>query len=309
MERNTPVRNSHTSTADLLVWTEKPPSEPPPGDCSRRGGPYQARANKKTGGVSEVVFGGQMIEVETKSVLKRKPCSDYKLRSDNGIGIFANEDDNETPKPKSGISNPNGKTGLRFNQQSSTCTKSQISFNEDESVCPKKPISAAEVTKQRELRGNVDKESKIKVKKQLSNAKSKELNANDIFGPPEISSKLSESFMKLKSKDMDQGNTVPTKTNTPRAQTCNNIFNNYSSPNTTTKKIYGKKLAELSNNNIFKSDSPVKSTERSLSVAKLKEMHGNDIFADGKPPSREYLGGVRKPPGGESSITFNWYNE
>lgn len=98
-------------------------------------------------------------------------------------------------------------------QQSSTCTKSQISFNEDESVCPKKPISAAEVTKQRELRGNVDKESKIKVKKQLSNAKSKELNGNDIFGPPEISSKLSESFMKLKSKDMDQGNTVPTKTN------------------------------------------------------------------------------------------------
>lgn len=98
-------------------------------------------------------------------------------------------------------------------QQSSTYTKSQISFNEDESVCPKKPISAAEVTKQRELRGNVDKESKIKVKKQLSNAKSKELNGNDIFGPPEISSKLSESFMKLKSKDMDQGNTVPTKTN------------------------------------------------------------------------------------------------
>lgn len=44
--------------------------------------------------------------------------------------------------------------------------------------------------------------------------------------------------------------------------------------------------------------------EKPLSVAKLREMSGNDIFADGKVETRDYLGGVRKPPGGESSIAL-----
>lgn len=46
------------------------------------------------------------------------------------------------------------------------------------------------------------------------------------------------------------------------------------------------------------------SAEKPLSSAKLREMSGSNIFADGKAESRDYLGGVRKPPGGESSIAL-----
>lgn len=71
----------------------------------------------------------------------------------------------------------------------------------------------------------------------------------------------------------------------------------------TAKKIYDKKFAELSGN-IFKDDANPTSAEKHLSTAKLREISGNNIFADGKVESRDYLGGVRKPPGGESSITL-----
>ena len=72
----------------------------------------------------------------------------------------------------------------------------------------------------------------------------------------------------------------------------------------TAKKIHNQKFNELSGNDIFKGDAPPSSAEKPLSVAKLREMSGSDIFSDGKVESRDYLGGVRKPPGGESSIAL-----
>lgn len=72
----------------------------------------------------------------------------------------------------------------------------------------------------------------------------------------------------------------------------------------TTKKIHDQKFQELTGNDIFKGDTPPGSSEKPLSTAKLKEMSGSDIFADGKASSRDYFGGVRKPPGGESSIAL-----
>lgn len=72
----------------------------------------------------------------------------------------------------------------------------------------------------------------------------------------------------------------------------------------TAKKIPNQKFAELSGNNIFKGDSPPSAAEKSLSGAKLREISGSNIFADGKVESRDYFGGVRKPPGGESSIAL-----
>jgi hypothetical protein len=71
----------------------------------------------------------------------------------------------------------------------------------------------------------------------------------------------------------------------------------------TAKKIHNHKFHELIGNNIFKEDAPA-TAEKALSSAKLKEMNGNGIFSDGKVASRDYLGGVRKPPGGESSIAL-----
>jgi hypothetical protein len=72
----------------------------------------------------------------------------------------------------------------------------------------------------------------------------------------------------------------------------------------TSKKIHNQKFQELTGNNIFKEDASPGSADKSLSSAKLKEMSGNDIFSDGKASSRDYRGGVRKPPGGKSSIAL-----
>lgn len=73
----------------------------------------------------------------------------------------------------------------------------------------------------------------------------------------------------------------------------------------TSKKIHNQKLQVLNrSHDIFNSDIPPGSTEKPLSSAKLREMSGSDIFADGKAASRDYRGGVRKPPGGESSIAL-----
>lgn len=72
----------------------------------------------------------------------------------------------------------------------------------------------------------------------------------------------------------------------------------------TSKKIHNQKFAELTGNDIFKGDVSPGSAEKPLSTAKLREMSGSNIFADGKAASRDYLGGVRKPPGGESSISL-----
>lgn len=74
----------------------------------------------------------------------------------------------------------------------------------------------------------------------------------------------------------------------------------------TAKKIYSRKIQELAGNDIFRGDALRWSAEKQLSTAKLKEMSGSNIFANGngKTVTRDYLGGVRKPPGGGSSFAF-----
>jgi hypothetical protein len=79
---------------------------------------------------------------------------------------------------------------------------------------------------------------------------------------------------------------------------------NTDSMSKTPKKMASKKSADLTGNNIFQGDEAPMSADKHLSSAKLKEMTGSNIFADGKAPVREFLGGPRKPPGGESSISL-----
>lgn len=68
--------------------------------------------------------------------------------------------------------------------------------------------------------------------------------------------------------------------------------------------MHDQKLAELSGSNIFKDEKPPITVEKALSSAKLREMTGSDIFADDKPSPRDSIGGIRKPPGGESTIAL-----
>ncbi|KAJ7945401.1 Alpha-ketoglutarate-dependent dioxygenase alkB-like protein 2 [Quillaja saponaria] len=304
MERNTPVRNSHTSTADLLTWSEVPTTETPATVSGSRSG---ARSHQPSDRINKVLHGAQVTDEEADNLLKKKPCSGYKLKEITGSGIFAAGGENSASE--SNVPNPNNKTGLRVYQQAINGI-SQISFSAEESISPKKPVSIPEVAKQRELSGTLQSESDAK-KKLISNAKSKELSGHDIFGPPpEIVPRSLAAARTLESKESkDMGEPAPrnvrtsVKVSNPAGGQSNILFGE--EPVTkTAKKIHDQKFAELTGNDIFKGDIPPGSAEKPLSRAKLREMSGSNIFADGKAESRDYLGGVRKPPGGASSIAL-----
>ncbi|KAG6585290.1 hypothetical protein SDJN03_18023, partial [Cucurbita argyrosperma subsp. sororia] len=290
MDRATPVRKPHTSTADLLTWPEVPPADSSVlSSSASRSAP---RSHQPSPGISKVVFGGQVTDEEVESLNKRKPCSGYKMKEMTGSGIFvANEEDDEL---ESGSANPSqNKTGIRMYQQA-LAGISHISFGEEGSVSPKKPTTLPEVAKQRELSGNLESDADAMLKKQLSDAKCKELSGHDIFAPPPeiLPRPTTARTLDLKGSieigEPDNINVIPGEE--PSVKTA--------------KKIYDKKFSELSGNDIFKGDVPPSSAEKPLSIAKLREMSGSDIFADGKVETRDYLGGVRKPPGGESSIAL-----
>ncbi|CAD5177840.1 unnamed protein product [Musa acuminata subsp. malaccensis] len=298
MERSAPTRKPLASTTDLLTWTEAPPQDPA-ASASRR--PHQP-----TDGVSKVVFGGQITEEEAESIQKRKPCSGPKLKEMTGSGIFATDSEDEPSGPGSSFSTPNERTGLRMYQQTVNAM-SHISFSTDETVSShKKPTSLAEVAKQRELTGSLLSESDDRLMKQLSDAKCKELSGHDIFAAPEVLPR--SSGWNLEMNDSDLRETTPrnlqSPVKVPQAGGASNLLFGEEPEVKSTKKIHTQKVAELTGNGIFKDDATPGAVEKTLSTAKLKEMSGSDIFADGKAPSREYLGGIRKPPGGESSIAL-----
>ncbi|XP_059643408.1 uncharacterized protein LOC132285256 [Cornus florida] len=305
MERAQPVRKSHTSTADLLTWSEVPPAESPATASGNT-----SRSHQPSDRISKALFGGQITEEEAESLNKRKPCSGYKLKEITGSKIFAADTEDGMPESGTANSSPNNRTGLRIYQQAVNGI-SQISFSAEENLSPKKPATLTEVAKQRELSGTLESESDSKVKKQLSDAKCKELSGHDIFAPPsEIPPRSLAAARSLESKESkDMGEPAPrnvrtsVKVSNPAGGQSNILFSEEPVIKTA-KKIHDQKFAELTGNNIFKGDVPPGSAEKPLSVAKLREISGSNIFADGKMESRDYRGGVRKPPGGESSIAL-----
>ncbi|EYU28495.1 hypothetical protein ABFS82_03G022500 [Erythranthe guttata] len=289
MEKCTPVRKPHTSTADLLTWSENPPEYSPAPASS-------ARSHQPSDGISKVVFGGQVTDEEVESLNKRKPCSDYKMKEMSGSGIFKGKGENGTLESEDDDGEtPVNKTGLRMYQQA-LGGMSNISFSEEGTVSPKKPSTLPEVAKQRELSGNLDTEYESKLNKQISMAKNKELSGNDIFAPPP---EIQPRPLTARALALRESITI----GEPTSHNSNGVSSEEPAIKTA-KKIPNQKFTELSGNNIFKGDAPPSSAEKPLSSAKLREMSGSNIFADGKVESRDFLGGVRKPPGGESSIAL-----
>ncbi|CAD6217035.1 unnamed protein product [Miscanthus lutarioriparius] len=286
MERPAPVRKSHTSTADLLIWPEEAPQESPIGATP----PSNCRPHQPSEALKKVVFGGQVTEEEAESLNKRKPCSAPKWKEMTGSGIFAAGSEAEEDESANASAIPT-RTAPKNYQAISTI--SHISFAEEESISPKKPTSIAEVAKQRELSGTLLSEDGSKMKRQISDLKSKELSSHDIFAPPEDP----------RPRNSENGST--SQTPGKNAYVSNIKFGEADEDSVvkTAKKIPTKKFTDLAGN-IFKGDETPGTAEKHLSTAKLKEMTGSDIFADGKAPSRDYLGGIRKPPGGESSIAL-----
>ncbi|KAK9053428.1 hypothetical protein SSX86_030062 [Deinandra increscens subsp. villosa] len=309
MEKNTPVRKPHTSTADLLTWSENPLRRF--NDlrlCCSIFRPLSPGKNAKVSltpsdGISKVVFGGQVTDEEVESLNKRKPVSGYKLKEITGSGIFSAGGENGVEETDAATRTPSNSTGIRMYQQA-VAGISHISFGEEETVSPKKAISEA---KQRELSGTLDTESEARLKKQISDAKNRELSGHNIFAPPpEIQPRpLAARALALR-ESITIGETAADNVRISiRFSYITYIRNNLEgSVIKTAKKIPNQKLTELSGNNIFKGDEAPPSVEKPLSSAKLREMSGSNIFAEGKAESRDYLGGVRKPPGGESSIAL-----
>ncbi|CAI9109443.1 OLC1v1009265C1 [Oldenlandia corymbosa var. corymbosa] len=302
MERVTPARNPHSSTADLLTWSESPQSASSPRSASR---PQQG-----ADGIGKVLFGGQITEEEAESLNKRKPCSGYKMKEMTGSKIFGAEAEGEASESGNGHISSMDRTSVRIVQQAAKGI-SQISFSTEERISPKKPTTIPEVAKQRELSGTLESEADAKMKKQISNAKSKELSGNDIFGPPpEVpprSYAAARSIEPKESKDIEEPAPRMIRTSVRVSNPAggqSNIMFGEEPVVKTSKKIHNQKFAELTGNDIFKGDVPSGSAEKSLSKAKLKEMSGSNIFADGKVEARDHLGGVRKPPGGESTIAL-----
>ncbi|PUZ40867.1 hypothetical protein GQ55_9G456700 [Panicum hallii var. hallii] len=287
MERAAPVRSSHTSTADLLAWPQPQGQGPAPATPSpprRPGQPSEA--------IRKVVFGGQVTEEEADSLTKRKPCSAPKWKEMTGSGIFAAGSNGDAGEAVAAAK------PARTAPRQAISTVSHISFAEDGTDPPKKPTSVAEVAKQRELSGTLQSEVDSKMKKQISNAKSKELSGHDIFSDTQES----RSNRARNSSNGSSASNTPVKN--ANASTFSFGEANIDSAPKTAKKITGKKVNDLSGNDIFKGDAPSASAEKHLSTAKLKEITGSNIFADGKEPTRERTGGNRKPPGGESSIAL-----
>lgn len=255
------------------------------------------------------MFGAPVTEQEAEDLSKRKMCSGSKIKEIAGSGIFAAHSEDGDSDNGSGSSNPPNKTSVRMYQQTVT-SMSQISFSAEGTVSPKKPSSLPEVAKQRELSGTLESEADAKMKKHNSEAKSKELSGSDIFGPPpEVPSRpLAARNLELKGNldfVLPQPRSIHTsvKVSNPAGGHSNIIFGDDPELKTT-KKIHNQKFQELTGNNIFNENAPAGSAEKSLSTAKLKEISGSNIFADEKAASRDYFGGVRKPPGGGSSIAL-----
>ncbi|KAL0324973.1 UNVERIFIED_CONTAM: hypothetical protein Sradi_5066600 [Sesamum radiatum] len=289
MEKSTPVRKPHTSTADLLTWSENPPEYSPAPASS-------ARSHQPSDGISKVVFGGQVTDEEVESLNKRKPCSDYKMKEMTGSGIFKAKGENGASESEDASQTQSIKQDCQ-----TLAGISHISFGDEETVSPKKPSTLPEVAKQRELSGNMESESEAKLKKQISDAKNKELSGHNIFAPPP---EIQPRPLTARALALRESITIGESASSDGAGGQRNGASSEEPVVKTSKKIPNQKFTELSGNDIFKGDAPPTSAEKPLSSAKLREMSGSNIFADGKKESRDYFGGVRKPPGGESSIAL-----
>ncbi|CAN6832139.1 unnamed protein product [Brassica oleracea var. botrytis] len=282
MERSS---DPHHSTADLLSWPQihhssaaNPSNQPSDdiGDVLGRGG---RTTNKEA-------------ESLNKNVSYRKNCSGHKLKEMNGSDIFS-DNGNVTN------GDPTHTSRIHYHHDQD----SQISFcGEENSVAatPKKPTtSSAEAAKLKELGRSVQTQADSKSKKkQLSNSKTKAITGRDIFAsPPPPETQVAATKQQVKgNKNLEESAKA---SNGQSRNTEEHVVKS-------SRKIHNNpKFQQLTSNGIFESDKiPPGYSEKMHSSAKSREMRGNNIFADGKSEYRDYYGGARRPPGGESSLSL-----
>ncbi|CAF2276712.1 uncharacterized protein LOC106446403 isoform X2 [Brassica napus] len=280
MERSS---DPHHSTADLLSW--------PQIHHSSAANP----SNQPSDDIGDVLGGGgRTTNKEAKSLNKnvsyRKNCCGHKLKEMTGSDIFS-DNGNVTN------GDPTHTSRIHYHHDQD----SQISFSGEENnnaaATPKKPTttSSPEAAKLKELGRSVQTQADSKSKKkQLSNSKTKAITGRDIFAspPPPPATK----------QQVKGNNNMEESAKASNGQSCNSEEHVVKS----SRKIHNNpRFQQLTSNGIFKSDKiPPGYSEKMHSSAKSREMRGNNIFADGKSEYRDYYGGARRPPGGESSLSL-----
>eukprot|EP00250_Pteridium_aquilinum_P000958 c11139_g1_i1 orf=299-1141(+) len=276
-----PKSSKAPSTFDLLRWPEEPVQP----------AVHTPVRQQPTGGIGAILLGTALTPEEAEALQKKRPNSELKKREMTGSGIFSQDGDLDANNPLS-VEKPS----VRVHKPAGGV--SQISFGEAGSISPKKPTSVPEVAKQRELSGTLEAPTEdTPSRKPTSTAKVKELVGSNIFAPP------SEVQPKSLVRNLENADASTPLADFKFLGSTLAAFGD-EDLDISAKKTNAYKVAELSGNNIFKEDAPLSMAEKSLSAAKRKEITGNDIFADEKPSIRDHLGGIRKPPGGESSLTL-----
>uniref|UniRef100_A0A1J3IPH0 Alpha-ketoglutarate-dependent dioxygenase alkB-like protein 2 n=1 Tax=Noccaea caerulescens TaxID=107243 RepID=A0A1J3IPH0_NOCCA len=305
--RNMPLSDPHHSTADLLSWSE-----------IRRPDHSSAatRSNQPSDGVTEALDGCRVTNEETESlntnVSHRKNCSGHKLKEMNGSDLFSDNGIDEPIHKTINHYHQDQNSQISFSAQENATPKKPATLTEaakqkefsrtEEDVTPKKPTSLTEAAKHKELSRTVQTESDSKSKKkQISNSKTKATSGHDIFAYPPRRSLAAAQQEVNGNKNMDES--------APRSSRASAKASNGQSEEHVVKssrKLHNPRFQQLTSNGIFKSDKiPPGYSEKMHSSAKLREMSGHNIFADGKSEYRDYYGGTRRPPGGESSISLS----
>lgn len=278
-----PKSSKAPSTFDLLRWPEEP----------MQPAAHTPVRTQPTGGIGAILLGTALTPEEAEALQKKRPNSELKKREMSGSGIFSHDSDLDDNNLMSAE-----KLGVRVHKPAGV---SQITFGEEGSISPKKPTSIPEVAKQRELSGTLEAPAEeTPSRKPTSTAKVKELVGSNIFAPP------SDVQPRSLARNLDDADVSTLHADSNCSKFVGSTLAAFGDEDldVSAKKTNAYKVAELSGNNIFKEDGPLSLAEKSLSAAKRKEMTGNDIFADEKPSIRDHLGGIRKPPGGGSSLTL-----
>ncbi|MCO5610943.1 hypothetical protein L7F22_065189 [Adiantum nelumboides] len=278
--------SKRSSTFEILAWPDEPSRSPIQTPPLRPQG---------TGGMRSILQGAESTPEEATSLQKKKTNSVLKKKEMSGSGIF--NLDSDDPSTSLQVE----KATVRVHQPAGGV--SQILFGEAETVSPKKPTSIPEVAKQRELSGTLEVPiEETPSKKSASMTKVKELVGSDIFGPPPEVPRRSRprnlecSDIATPLRDLSLN---PSRHPGSTLANSGNEDNSLPAKNCNTHEV-----AEFCGNNIFKGDSYSLVSDKSLSAAKRKEITGSNIFADEKPVLREHVSGIRKPPGGGSSLTL-----
>ncbi|XP_024367356.1 uncharacterized protein [Physcomitrium patens] len=232
---------------------------------------------------------------------KWRPTSDAKAKELNGSNIFGHSSyDYLPPAGRSSIQSPRehqfprrGWTNNDYNN--SPRGESQGShYDPDDQLESAKRRSDLESAKQREINvmNEIHNDLTGSGRLNFSSAKARELAGDNIFGPPPT----------------DAGK-LPAHLREPAGKKTQLAFKHQEeNPDLFAQRKHEMKSAELSGNIFYGRSNPsdeMLPQHHQRSVAKVREMSGSDIFSDDKPRARSTVGGIRKPPGGGSTIMLS----